>query len=440
MNTDMTPQEAIAFYHSLLRFGVQPGLSRIQKLCAALGDPQKKLSCVHVAGTNGKGSTCTEIASVLSAAGYKTGLYTSPYVLRFEERIQINGALIPGCALAPITQIVKRAVEELNAQDVYPTEFEAITAAAFLYFAQEKCDVVVLETGLGGRFDATNLIEQPLVCVITSVSKDHMGVLGNTLGEIAFEKSGIIKKDCPVITSALQPSEALRVIRQTALDVDAPLTVVDHRNCFQILEETVSGTTVRYQNDSLAIPFPGLHQLDNAALVIGACIKLREKGYRIEDAAIRQGIASSFIPARTEILCKEPLILLDGSHNDGSTKALAALVADRLAGRRVTAVLGLMADKDVDAVLQNLLPVFDRVITVTPSNPRALSAQRLAEKISAFDKPCDFVDDPHFGIDKALCGLYDNNEVLIVCGSLYLAADVREYLILRIDTLYKGKN
>ena len=420
---------------------MQPGLDRIKRLCALLGDPQKGLACVHVAGTNGKGSVCTEIASVLSAAGYKTGLYTSPYVLRFEERIQICGKMISGDALAEITGVVRDAVETLNAEEIYPTEFEAITAAAFLYFARERCDVVVLETGLGGRFDATNIIAQPLVCAITSISMDHTRVLGDTLEKIAFEKCGVVKPGRPVVTSALQKPEALAVIRQTARACASSLILADPEACFHVEKESVFGTEVSCPDGRFTIPLPGAHQLENAAIAIECCKRLAAQGMQIGFDAVKRGIEAAFIPARTEILSREPLVILDGSHNEGSTRALAAFLQNHPTSKKRTAVIGLMADKDIDAVLSHLLPVFDSVIAVTPSNPRALPAKELAQRIAARGNPCDFVDAPRLGIDKAFAELYHNCGELIVCGSLYLAADVRAYLIGKIQNYgLKEKN
>lgn len=429
----MTETDAIAFFHSLQRFGIQPGLERIGLLCEKLGDPQKRLRFVHVAGTNGKGTTCTEIASVLTAAGYKTGLFTSPYVLRFHERIQIDGTEIAGEALAAVTQKVKAAVDALNAEGVYPTEFEAITAAAFLFFLHARCDTVVLEVGLGGRFDATNVISAPPVCVITSVSLDHTAVLGDTVEAIAGEKSGIIKPGSTVVTPASQPSGALDVIRKTASERGAALRIVSPETVFSEAEGSVFGWDVQWNGNVLHIPFGGAHQLENAALAIEACILLREKGYSVSDGAIRQGIASAFLPARTEVLSKDPLVILDGSHNEGSTRALADFIRTRLAGKRILAVMGVMADKDVSAILGHVLPLVDGVIAVKPSNPRAMDAETLCNSIKKHNISSIFFEDVFLGIDKALSELYDNYEVLLVCGSLYLAADCRDYLKQRLE-------
>lgn len=425
--------EAISFYHALQRFGIRPGLERIRALCALLGDPQNKLKFIHVAGTNGKGSTCTELACVLTAAGYKTGLFTSPYVLCFRERIQINGAMINAADLVRITETVRQAVEKLNRQGVYPTEFEAITAAAFLFFLEQSCDIVVLEVGLGGRFDATNLIASPLVSVITSISMDHMAVLGSTLGEIAAEKCGIIKSGCPVVTSALQKTDALVTIIRAAESNHSQLVLADPRTMLHVERASVFGTDVSYCDQRITIPFAGEHQLENTALVLDTCMLLRENGYSLSDTAIKNGIEAAFIPARTEVLNKDPLVLLDGSHNEGSTNALSALLKSYLSDENLICVMGFMADKDIDSALRHLLPYMKKVIAVTPSNPRAISAEELCDKIRSYGVAAESCGDPILGIDKAWNDLYHNYSALVVCGSLYLASDVRDYMIHKIQ-------
>ena len=235
--TIKTADEAVNYYHSLEKFGIMPGLERITLLCERLGSPHKRLKFIHTAGTNGKGSTCTALASVLHKAGYKTGLYTSPYVIDFRERIQLDMRMISPEELISCTQRVKTAIEQLNDEGVKITEFEAVTAAAFLFYYEKSCDFVVLETGLGGRFDATNIIESPLCSIITSVSMDHTGVLGDTLSEIAFEKSGIIKKGCPVITGTEQPADVLEVISSQAEKMNSPVILRDSRKLFAVAGE-----------------------------------------------------------------------------------------------------------------------------------------------------------------------------------------------------------
>lgn len=423
----MTLSEAVNYYHSLQKFGIMPGLERIALLSERLGSPHKKLKFIHVAGTNGKGSTCTAISSVLCKAGYKTGLYTSPYVIDFRERIQLNMEMIAPEDLIKCTETVKKSIDALFNEGVTITEFEAVTAAAFLYFAENDCDFVVLETGLGGRFDATNIIDSPLCSIITSVSLDHTGVLGDTLGKIAFEKSGIIKKNCPVITSEKQPAEVREVIMNQAEEMTAELMLRNPDSLFKVIEEHITGTSVKSPYGTFEIPFSGLHQLDNMSLVTGAVEIMRKNGVHISDEAVCEGIKAARIPARTEIICRDPLVILDGSHNDGSTAALGDILRTHLNDKKILAVMGMMADKDCRKSLSNVVPCFNEVITVKPSNPRSMPASDLAEIVDSFSVKSTAIDSPDKGIKKAFEKISEF-DALVVCGSLYLAGDVRDLL------------
>ncbi len=420
--------EAVNYYHSLEKFGIMPGLERITLLCERLGSPHKKLKFIHVAGTNGKGSTCTALASVLFNAGYKTGLYTSPYVIDFRERIQLDMSMISPEDLISCTKKVKAAIEQLNEEGVKITEFEAVTAAAFLYYAENECDFVVLETGLGGRFDATNIIQGPVCSIITSVSLDHIGVLGDTLEKIAFEKSGIIKKNCPVITGAEQPDEVLEVISAQAARMDSSVILRDSSQLFSVTAEGITGTHTECAEGSVHIPFIGRHQLDNMALVTGAVEIIRECGFKISADSVAEGIAAARIPARVEVISSEPLVILDGSHNDGSTAALGDILKRHLKGKKIVAVMGMMADKDCRKSLSNLVPCFSRVYTVAPSNPRSMASSELAEIVREFGVEAIACKSPDEGILRAYSDI-NGYDLMIVCGSLYLAGDVREQLI-----------
>lgn len=423
----MTFDEAVEYYHSLGRFGVRPGLERMKMLLNVLGNPQDSLKCIHVAGTNGKGTTSTLIAGILSEQGYITGLYTSPYVLEFRERIKTGCGMIPRDELVKYTETVKKAVEGLAEKNIVITEFEAVTAAAFLYYKELGCDYVVLEVGLGGRFDATNVIKEPLCSIITSVSMDHTGVLGDTLQKIAFEKSGIIKKGCPVVTSENQPSEVFDVISSVADVTGSELSVASNKS-FRVLNSRINGSLVQYGELSFLIPFAGEHQIENASLALQCIEILKKRGIKISDFAVISGIQNAFIPARIEILSEKPLVILDGSHNDGSTRALSKVLNDYLPGKNILAVMGMMADKDIDRALDNLLPCFSEVFTVTPSNPRAIQSAEFSDKILLKNKKSI-----HFNSMKEACDTafekINNYDALVVCGSLYLAADIRDYLI-----------
>lgn len=423
----MTLGEAVNYYHSLEKFGIMPGLERIRLLCERLGSPQKNLKFIHVAGTNGKGSTCTAIASVLTNAGYKTGLYTSPYVIEFRERIRLDMEMILPERLGDVTQRVRTEIEKLSAENVKITEFEAVTAAAFLFYSEEKCDYVVLETGLGGRFDATNIIENPLVSIITSVSEDHMAILGNTLSEIAFEKCGIIKNGCPVVTSASQKKDVLDVIVEQTEKKGSPLFVTDSNEIFEVLSEDIFGTNVNTAVGKLRISLGGFHQLENMSLAWQTLEILKDKGAVLSSEAYYNGFLNAKIPARTEIISEKPLVILDGSHNDGSTAALGSYIEKHLKNRRILAVTGMMADKDCKKSLSNVLPYFARLIAVKPSNPRSMAADELAALVST-DVEAVAAATPEEGIELAF-SMIENFDALIVCGSLYLAGDVRQKLL-----------
>ncbi|MBE6811845.1 MAG: bifunctional folylpolyglutamate synthase/dihydrofolate synthase [Ruminococcaceae bacterium] len=431
----MNYEQAINFFHSFDRFGVQPGLDRVCALSAFLGNPQKDLSFIHVAGTNGKGSTSTMLSEVFRAAGYTVGLYTSPYVLCFRERMQVNGKMISEDELSSLAATVKNAVVQCNENNIFPTEFEVVTAAAFAYFKQKNCDIVILEVGLGGRFDATNIIEHPECSVITSISFDHVGVLGDTLEKIAGEKAGIIKNGVPVVTSENQPEAVLSVIKD---DAQAKNTAVHlAHGSLPVVSETLGGTKVNWDGYELTVPFAGAHMVENACLAIKTLTLCAEK-WHISQRHIVDGIAAARIPARLERLCEKPLIILDGSHNDGSTKALAEVLKKNLDGKKILALMGMMADKEVDKALSNLLPCFAHVLTVTPSNPRAITTCELAEKIRTFGASAEAASSIDHAIDTALERL-GNFDALVICGSLYLAADVREKFIYHIDKLSKNQ-
>lgn len=415
------------YYHSLLTFGMMPGLDRIKILLERLGNPHKSLRCIHIAGTNGKGTVCSFISSVLTQAGYKTGLYTSPYIVDFRERIRIDGEMISESDLEEITETVKAEIEKLRIEDVVITEFEAVTAAAFLYYKNAGCDFVVLETGLGGRFDATNVIERPLVSVITSVSLDHVKILGNTVSEIAYEKCGIIKNNCPVVTNSAQLPDVLKVIKEQAEVNSLSLTVADVSS-IKVIDESIKGSNIFYSGRSVFVPFPGKHQAENCINALTVIDILKQQGISISEKAIREGIAKTRNPARCEIVSEKPLVILDGCHNEDSAKALCSVMEKHLEGKKITAIMGMMADKDIDKVLSLMLPYFEKVYCVTPSNPRALDKDELCEKIKSLGtnaQSLENVENIYMKISESL----KENDVLIVCGSLYLCSDVYNQIV-----------
>ncbi|MDR2647399.1 MAG: bifunctional folylpolyglutamate synthase/dihydrofolate synthase [Oscillospiraceae bacterium] len=408
--------QALAYVHSLERFGIQPGLERITKICAALGNPQRALRVVHVAGTNGKGSTCAMIASIAQTAGLRTGLFTSPYVIDFRERCQLNGKMIPKTDFAALTWEVKSAC---SAHGIAVTEFEFITALAFLYFARQNCDLVVLEVGLGGRFDATNVIETPELCVITKISLDHTQILGGTIDAIAREKSGIIKQGVPVVTSAEQPDSALEIIKSRADMCAAPLKTAKQP---KILQSTLLGGDADFDGLRVHVPFLGDHMICNAAMAV-----LAGQMLGFSPQAIQSGIAAAKMPARQEVLRQNPLILLDGGHNEDGARALRNTFAAHIKTPCLM-LCGMMADKNADAYLANLPSAVSRLIACTPNVPRAMPAADLAQRANRVFAHTHAIDSPADALAFALNLQQKSNEPLLICGSFYLAGELRKLL------------
>lgn len=413
------------YFHSLLTFGIRPGLDRIKILLERLDNPEKSLRFIHVAGTNGKGTVCSLIASVLTAAGYKTGLYTSPYIVDFRERIRINGEMISENDLDNATETVKSEIEKLRNEGIIITEFEAVTAAAFLHYKNAGCDFVVLETGLGGRFDATNVIERPLMSIITSISLDHVNILGNNLSEIAYEKCGIIKNNCPVVTCSTQSPDAMKVICEQCRMHNSELYVADIGDC-RLIDETIEGSNIMFAGRQVRVPFPGAHQRENCIVALTAVDILKKEGIAIPETAIKKGVEKTKNPARCEIVSTRPFVIFDGCHNEGSAKALAFVIDKHLKNKKITALMGMMEDKDVSKVLSLLCPQFDNMITVTPTNPRAMKAHKLAELAKNYCKNVKDFDDELEGLKFAVNNLTKDG-VLLVCGSLYLCSDLYKY-------------
>lgn len=427
----MTTQQAIEALHALPRMGQgAPGLARMQNLCDHLGNPEKELQCIHIAGTNGKGSLAAMTSSILTAAGYKTGLIISPYVVDFRERFQIDGEMIPPRTLANLTEKVLDAIDAIEAEGgEKPVEFEAVTALAFLWFAREKCDLVVLETGLGGRCDATNVVPHKLVAAITKIGYDHMEVLGDTLDKIAAEKAGIIKEGTVVVNYPDQPAEAMGPILTAAAEAHTSIITPD-KDDLTLLRGKRLENRIDYGGYRAALGLPGTHQANHAAMAVEIALALwREFGYDISDDAILQGLADARMPARIEVLRRHPLLLLDGCHNPDGAKMLAATLTRADFEENLVGVLGVLADKDYKDMLSDLAPCFAKVYTVTPNCPRALSAEEL-QKEARFHTDAEAADSVADAIRKAVDYADENNLAgVVVCGSLYLAAEARPLLL-----------
>lgn len=422
----MRYEEALNYIHSFDKFGMKPGLERIRALCRALGNPQNGMRFIHVAGTNGKGSTSTMLANICTSAGYRTGLFVSPYVLDFRERIQIDGEMIPEADLAAVMDDVKGAADALVRAGDTPTEFEIITAAALLYFRHSACGVVVLETGLGGRLDATNVIDCPLVNVITSVSLDHMAVLGDTVEKIACEKCGTLKSGGVCVTYPLQNPQALSVIRQ-ACDERGLRLVIPDADRIEIMDESIRGTDAVIDGCSVFVPLLGRHMVYNASMAVAAANVLCERGLSIASADITQGIARTVMPARMQIVREHPLVLMDGGHNEDCAAALRNAFMTFLPGRRIIGICGLMADKAYTRYLSLTAPLFSRLVTVRPDNPRALSADALCEAARPYCADCMAANSFGEASRLALQAAGDDG-VIVVCGSFYMIGDLEKIL------------
>lgn len=416
----MTGEEAIAYIHAHGWEAHAPGLGRIRELLRRLGDPQKGLRFIHVAGTNGKGSVCACLASVLEAAGCRVGLNTSPHLERFCERIRVNGEEISGGELGAAAERIRPAA--LACRE-HPTEFELITAAAFLHFLERRCDVVVLETGLGGALDASNVIEAPELAVLTAMGMDHAAILGPTLRDVAAAKAGIIKPGGSVVSRGGCP-EADGVFRRACRERGASLRELDLSR-LTVRRLDLEGAAFDFAPwENLSIPLAGTYQPENAALALTALEVLREKGWSIPEEAVRRGLAEVRWPGRFEVLGKRPAFLLDGAHNAPGMRAAAESLRALFPGRRMTFLLGILADKDVGEMLDLLAPLAERVFALRPDSPRAMEPEALCALLAARGveaRPCAGAEE---GIQAALAAA-GRDGIVCALGSLYLCGEVR---------------
>lgn len=416
----MNVVQALEYIHSVSWKGSVPGLSRTRELLTRMGDPQKKLKFVHIAGTNGKGSTAAMTASILRQAGYRTGLYTSPYLFRFNERMGVDGADISDEELAEITEFVRPHAE---AMADHPTEFELVTAIAMEFFVRRGCEIVVLEVGLGGELDSTNVIDPPEVAVITNIGLDHTDILGDTVAQIAQAKAGIIKRGCDVVIyRGAQAVEA--VLEQACAAQGARLHRADFGS-IRLRSHSFAGQVFDCGDLlGLELPLLGAHQLKNAAVALGAVQCLQNRGWRITQADIRAGLAQVRWPGRFERIARQPDFVVDGGHNPQCLEALAQNVRDYLAGRRIIGLTGVMADKDYRQMYETMAPLIAAFVTVTPNNPRAMSAESLAGVLKPMGKPVTACETVESGIRTAVA-LAGESGLVLSFGSLYLVGDVR---------------
>ena len=419
----MTYNEAIEYIHSVSNFFCKPGLERIIELCRGLGNPQNELKFIHVGGTNGKGSFCAITDSILRAAGYKVGLYTSPFVRVFNERMRVNGENIPNDTLARLTERAKAVADQMTDR---PTEFELITAIAFDYFREEKCDLVILEVGMGGRLDATNIIENPLLSVITGISIDHTSFLGNTTAEIAAEKAGIIKVDCPTLWGGTDP-DAEAVIAEKAEKMQSTLYKTAY-NELKNLSLALSGSRFDFGGYSaLNLSMLGEYQPRNAATALSA-IEILSDVLPVSEENIRTGLKNAKWPARFEIIGQEPLIIFDGAHNAEGISAAVRSTKAYFGDESVIVISGVLRDKEYHKIASDIAKISRRGFTITPENPRALPAPDYANVLTNYDchsVPCKSVTD---AINQAILAAKEEGKAILILGSLYTYSVVMDVL------------
>lgn len=415
--------------HEFNRFGMVLGLDRMEELLRRLGNPQDDLKVIHVAGTNGKGSVSKYLEEGLAACGYKMGLYTSPYIETFNERIRYDGADISDEDLEYYGQKVVSAAEAMVADGLdSPTEFEVVTAIAFLYFAGRQADITILEVGLGGIGDSTNVVKNPLASVITSISYDHMAQLGSSLAEIAVNKAGIIKTGCPVIANVPQ-RDAAKIIARKAYamgsrlyDISGIRAAVSDETPFS---QKVSMELYEKSYSDVEISMVGRHQAENLKTALATLEILRKSGaVKLDREALYEGLKRARQPGRFEVISEDPLVIIDGAHNEAGAQALQETMAQHFAGKKILLVAGILADKEIDSIVKFLTKITDHIIVTEPDNPRKLAAEKLAEHVADFGIAAEAVSDVEAAVHRAK-ELADGYDVILFAGSLYLIGDVR---------------
>ena len=416
-----TYEEAMEHQAKQYSKGKKDGLRGMETMMEKLGHPERNLKFIHVTGTNGKGSTSTMMASVLYHAGYKTGLYISPFVDDFRERIQINGEMIAQEDYAAVYDQVAEAAQELEQSGrPYPSEFEITTCCALLYFSQQGCQIVVLEVGIGGAKDATNIVRNTEAAVFTPISLDHTAMLGNTPAEIAAEKSGILKPGCDAVTCWDQDPGALEALNDACTKMNVTLHQARRP---EKAESALAGNRIWWDGQELYVAFPGEYQVQNASLALSVLEVLQKRGYSISAQAIKEGMEAARFNARLEAICHDPLVILDGSHNPAGVKVLTDYIKNQLKGQKVTLVLAMLADKTHGPCIEALSSVADRVVAVAIDYHRALASEVVAEEAR---KCCSNVMDMGT-VEKGMVWALEHAEgPVVVCGSLYLPGLARK--------------
>ena len=420
----MTYDKALEYIHGISWTFCKPGLDRIRTLCDGLGNPQDGLKFIHVAGTNGKGSFCSMLSSVLTAAGYRVGLYTSPFILRFNERMQVSGVPISDEKLAEVTERVRPIAEAMTDK---PTEFELITAIAFEYFRDAGVDLVILECGMGGRLDSTNIIKDSLLSVITGIALDHTAFLGDTVEKIAVEKAGIIKHGCPVLYGDTDRA-VLSIIDEKAKETGSEVYTVDY-STLAVRGADLDGSVLDFGGIcELRLPLLGLYQPINCARVLRAVEILNDGGLEVSEEAIRRGILHAKWPARFEIIDRDPLTIFDGAHNPEGISAAVRSIKHYFGSTGAVAVSGVLSDKDFNFIAGELATVARKVFTITPDSPRALSAKEYAECIRRNGANATPTGSVAEALDRAQEYARANGLSVVCLGSLYTYGEVIKHI------------
>ncbi|MGG5254880.1 bifunctional folylpolyglutamate synthase/dihydrofolate synthase [Neobacillus sp. SM06] len=426
-----TYQEALDWIHARLKLGIKPGLKRMEWMMEKLGNSEKSLKTVHIGGTNGKGSTVTFLRSILQAGGYTVGTFTSPYIEQFNERISLNGKPISDEEIVKLTNVILPLADELEKTELGgPTEFEVITAMSLYYFANvHPVDIVIYEVGLGGRLDSTNVIK-PLLSIITNIGLDHTAILGNSYSEIAFEKAGIIKKGTPVFSAVQQP-DAINVITEKAREMTAPLSLLNRdfsicsHSALEHGEKFSLETSVRIWGD-LEIGMMGSHQTENASLAVMAADYLsRFASFPLVEAEMRTGLKTAYWPGRFEVVSTNPLVIVDGAHNDEGIKALVEVLTSRFQNRKIHLIFTALKDKKLDQMIASLDQVAEEIVFVSFEFPRASTAAELYDLSCSPNKAAN--EDWQSAVVQQI-GKIGNNDVLVITGSLYFISIVKPFL------------
>jgi dihydrofolate synthase/folylpolyglutamate synthase len=424
-------KEALDWIHARLRLGIKPGLKRMEWMMDRLDHPETKIKTIHIGGTNGKGSTVTFLRSILEAAGYTVGTFTSPYIEQFNERISVNGEPITDAELLKLANVIRPLADELEETELGgPTEFEVITAMAFYYFANlKKVDMVIFEVGLGGRFDSTNIL-RPLASIITNIGLDHTNILGNSYEEIAFEKAGIIKESTPTFTAVKHPG-ALKVLLEQAEMQQAPLYCLNQEFSISAHESREKGEVFTLQTENqpleqLEISMIGQHQTENAALAVFAAQYLNQKiSFEITEKAIRGGLKKAYWPGRFEILSDNPLVIIDGAHNDEGITALVHELSSRYENRNIQVVFAALKDKKLDEMISKLDKVANQITFVSFDFPRAAEAEELVKISHSQNKLA--VDNWESYLLEEIQTL-ETNSMMVITGSLYFISEAKPFL------------